>query len=132
MATIVCSTNIYRNILSNNFRNRKIHYKELKSCITNTWKHVQFIDVIVQNNEFNLQISCDKNQDCNECDSSFEKVARNLNEWHIGMFTIEKISTISHGYNYDTETDIDPTKSVVIPLGVPISRIIEFYGVKDL
>lgn len=146
MATIVCSNNnikLYRNKLSNTYNQHKIHYKDLKQCITNTWKNVQFIDIVIQNNEFHLQICCDNNiirnnygvitsHEYNECDSSFVKVSRELNEWHIGSFTIERISSLSHGYNYDTETDIDPNKSVVIPLGVPISRIIEFYGVKSL
>lgn len=141
MATIVCSnSNInikaYKNKLRNTYNHHKIHYKDLKQCITSTWKNVQFIDIVIQNNQFNLQICCDKNISRNsfgvnnqdDYNSSFVKVTRELNEWHIGNFTIEKINTISHGYNYDT----DLTKSVVIPLGVPISRIIEFYGVKGL
>ena len=151
MAIIVCSTSnikVYKDRLTNTYRNHKIHYKDLKSCISNVWTNVQFIDVVVQNNQFNLHICCDsnakkyidtfannnkvENETYNECDESFVTVARELNEWHIGHFTIERLSALTNGYNYDTEADIDPSKSVVIPLGVPISRIIEFYGVKGL
>jgi hypothetical protein len=146
MATIFCSAKnikVYRNQLSNTYNNSKIHYKELKSCITNSWKNVHFIDIVIQNNQYNLHICCEDNMTRNtyginnqegysEIDSSFVKVTRELNEWHIGTFTIERISCLSHGYDYDTETDINPYKSVVIPLGVPLRRIIEFYGVKGL
>lgn len=161
MSHVVCSNNkikLYRNILSNTYKNHKIHYKDLKSCINNIWKNVKFIDIVIQNNEFNLQVCCinDNNINCStrrhfdaaekqndiskvdlfedyiESDISYVKVARELNEWHIGNFVIEKINILSNGYDYHTETDVNPNKSVIIPLGVPISRINEFYGVRDL
>lgn len=163
MAYIVCSSNninVYKNVLNNTYKNHKIHYNDLKGCIKHTWKSVKFIDIVIQNNEFNLQICCDEDIECNakkyfdivdkhrvnfnrynkddidneysEFDVSFIKVTRELNEWHIGTFILEKINVLSNGFDYDTDTDIDPNKSVVIPLGVPISRIIEFYGVRGL
>ncbi len=164
MSSIVCSNNkikVYKNTLNNTYNNRKIHYKDLKSCIHNIWQNVEFIDIVIQNNEFNLQVCClnDNNihcntrryfdaiekhshlvlykkqdllEECSEKDSSYVKVARELNEWQIGSFIIEKINILSTGYDYDTMTDINPNKSVIIPLGVPISRINEFYGVRGL
>jgi hypothetical protein len=163
MTHIVCSSNkidVYRNVLNNTYKNRKIHYYDLKSCIKHTWTGVKFIDIVIQNNEFNLQICCDEDVPCSakkyfdivdkhrrhfnrfdkndtdeeysELDVSFVKVTRELNEWHIGTFLLEKINDLSNGYDYDTDTDINPNKSVIIPLGVPISRIIEFYGVRGV
>lgn len=163
MTHIVCSNNklkVYRNVLNNTYRNRKIHYYDLRSCIQHTWTNVKFVDIIIQNNEFNLQICCDEGVECNarkyfdivdkhrvnfhrynkddtnneysEFDVSFVKVARELNEWHIGTFILEKINILSNGYDFETDTDIDPQKTIVIPLGVPISRIEEFYGVRGL
>lgn len=160
MTHIICSSNpirVYKNILSNTYKNRKIHYKDLKSCIHTVWNNVEFVDIVIQNNEFNLQICCEHdnsyNTNCNtrrffeviekhrrlnnnqeslesytKCDQSFVRVARELNDWHIGNFVIEKINVISQDYDSDTKTD----KSVIIPLGVPISRITEFYGVRGL
>lgn len=162
MAHIVCSSNkikIYRSVLNNTYKKRNIHYYDLKSCITNTWKHVKFVDIVIQNNEFNLQICCNEEVECNskkyfdivdkhrrifnrfnkddtdeeysDNDISFVKVARELNEWHIGTFILEKINVLSNEYDY-TNLDTDFNKSIIIPLGVPISRIIEFYGVRGL
>lgn len=150
MSYIVCSNNklkVYKNVLNNTYKNRKIHYNELKSCIQHTWKKVKFVDIVIQNNEFNLQICCDEGVECSakryyfnkftdeeysNCDVSFVKVARELNEWHIGTFILEKIYVVSNGYDYDMDKDIHLNTSVIIPLGVPISRIIEFYGVRGL
>jgi hypothetical protein len=163
MTHIVCSSNkinVYRNVLNNTYKNRRIHHYDLKCCIKHIWTNVKFIDIVIQNNEFNLQICCDEDVEYNakkyfdivdnhrrnfnrfnkhdtdeeysEFDVSFVKVARELNEWHIGTFILEKINVLSNGYDYDTDTDIDPNKSVIIPLGVPISRIIEFYGVRGV
>lgn len=154
MTHIVCSSNnikVYRHVLKNTYKNRKINYNDLKSCIKHTCKDVKFVDIIIQNNEFNLQICCDENigsndkryfdivdkhksntnkkvidEEYSDYDVSFVKVARELNEWHIGTFILDKINT------YDCDTDIEPNKSVIIPMGIPISRIEEFYGVRGL
>lgn len=160
MTPIICSSNklkVYRKVLNNTYKNHKIHYHDLKSCIKHTWKNVKFVDIVIQNNEFNLQICCDEDIECSskkyfdvvdkhnrifhrydstgtcsDFNVSFEKVTRELNEWHIGTFILEKINVLSNGYDCDTNNNINPNKSIVIPLGVPISRITEFYGVRNV
>lgn len=156
----MCSSNkikVYRTVLNNTYSNRRIYYKDLQSCIKYTWKHVKFVDIIIQNDEFNLHICCDEGVECNakryfdvlekhnrnlneentsemysEYDVSFVKVARELNQWHIGTFILEKINVLSNGYDCEICTNIEPDKSAIIPLGVPLSRIEEFYGVRGL
>lgn len=160
MIRVICSNskiNVYRNVLNNTYKSHKINYSDLKNCIKQKWKNVKFIDIIIQNNQFNLQICCDESnikkyfevvdkqrkniksidddlnaEEYSETDVSFVKVARELNEWHIGPFILEKISVLSNGYDCETDIDIDLDKSIIISLGVPISRINEFYGVRGL
>lgn len=163
MIRVICSNskiNVYRNVLNITYKSHKINYSDLKKCIKQKWKNVKFIDIIIQNNQFNLQICCDEHYESNikkyfevvdkqrkniktnddvlnaeeylETDVSFVKVARELNEWHIGPFILEKISVLSNEYDCGTDVDIDLNKSTIIPLGVPISRINEFYGVRGL
>lgn len=142
MVQIVCSSNkmkIYRNVLNSSYNQCKIHYTDLKSCIKHTWKNVKFVDIVIQNNQFNLQICCDElekhkkpyieiNEQHTDCDMSFVRVSRELNQWHIGTFILDKINILANGY----DEDIDTNKSIIIPLGIPISRINEFYGVRGL
>ena len=145
LSVICCKTNIHvqRYNLSKSYKQKKILFTDLKSAIKGTWKNVKVVDISIVDNEYNLHICCDdillslkndyivKHQLSNE-DESFIKVTKELNDWNIGSHVLDKINILVSGVDNDSYNDIDPNKSISLSLGIPISRITEFYCVKRL
>lgn len=161
MVKILCCQNklrMYKNILKNAYNQQRINYIDLKISIQEKWKEVKFVDIIIQNNEFNLHVCCNEYQVPNaqkyfdivkvhkrigipteqdlknsfsDSDKSFVRVARELNEWNVGGFVLERVNQFYNNQEeYINTCNNKSNLSIVIPLEIPISRIIEFYGVR--
>ena len=136
-----CSKDLTIRTLERTYKGQKIKYCDLQSSILHTWKLAKLVDIVICENEFHLLVCCEEDQNLLRKDiyyraertltDSMVRVTRELNAWNAGVHALERIHYFTCGPDWDGEHDISCDKTVSLPLGIPISRIIEFYGVSN-
>lgn len=97
----------------------------LKQSIKSTWRNTQYVSIDISNKEFVLVISNAKPDPRSILDiDCFESVTRELNEWHLGEYTLQRLHDITDG------REVAQTEVAMIPLGVHVGRVMEFYGIR--
>lgn len=112
------------NMLNRGIQHRPITSQSLQQCITSVWQSTKHVDIIIEKNEYVLEISTllDDSGDSISYDG-FSSVTQQLNDWNLGHYTLQLIHDITD------DCDVLECEFVHIQLGIPISRIAEFYGV---
>jgi hypothetical protein len=105
---------------------RHVSCKEFKDGLNSVWKDMSSVSLNIENGSLCMRIDCCQVHvvDSFQLDTSIYEALKDLNSWNMTMYTLECIREMTDG------ADVNPSQSINISLGIPVSRLIEFYGIR--